>query len=151
MSAILQGYQLRTLQFGTQLIKGPLSLPASTIGTIATVTGGSILVTSMIGLVTTVIQTQACNLEIGITPSGGSSTPGGIAGNVAISALAVGNWLVPLVSAGAGGALVSSGGAGNAVFLSPPFVVPAGAITWTTSATNTGQIKWYFTYVPLDV
>lgn len=151
MSVIIQGYQLRAIQFGAQVIKGPLTLPASTIGTIATVAGGSVLVTSMLGLVTTVIQTQANNLSIGITPSGGSSAPTGIATTLNVSAMAAGDWLVPLVSSGVGGALVSSGGPGNAVFLSTPFVVPAGVITWSTSATNTGAVKWYFTYVPLDL
>jgi hypothetical protein len=152
VSVIIQGYQLRAVQFGAQVIKGPLTLPASTLGTIATVAGGSVMVTSMLGLVTTVIQTQACTISLGITPTGGSSAPAGIAtASASISAMAVGDWLVPLVSGGVGGALVLSGGPGNAVFLSPPFIVGAGAITWTTSATNTGAIKWYFTYVPLDI
>jgi hypothetical protein len=28
--------------------------------------------------------------------------------------------------------------------------VSAGTITWTTSASNTGAMRWYLTYVPLD-
>jgi hypothetical protein len=30
------------------------------------------------------------------------------------------------------------------------YIVPAGAISITTSATNTGAFKWTLTYVPLD-
>lgn len=30
------------------------------------------------------------------------------------------------------------------------FVASAGNITWTTSASNTGAIKWYCSYVPID-
>jgi hypothetical protein len=56
----------------------------------------------------------------------------------------------PLNSAGVGGVLVVGANAGAAVFLPTPFVVSAGFITWTTSASDTGQMKWYFTYVALD-
>lgn len=30
------------------------------------------------------------------------------------------------------------------------FVAPAGTITWTTSASSTGAMKWYCSYVPID-
>lgn len=150
MSVILQGYQLRSIAFGQQVIKGPSVLPATATANLATVANGAVLVTSMLGLVTTVMSATATNLELGTAPTVGTAELNGIASNVAVASLEVGTWLVPLVNAGVGGALVSGGHAGNAVFLPTPFIVAAGFITWTTSATNTGAMKWYFTYVPLD-
>jgi hypothetical protein len=150
VSTQLQGYQLRTLAFGQQVIKGPSNTPQTTTATLATVAGGSVLVTSMLGLVTTVIASGANTLALGVTPTTGTQENAGIAAAVSIASLEVGTWLTPLVSAGAAGTLVSGGHAGNAVFLPTPFVVPAGSITWTTTGSTTGQIKWYFTYVPLD-
>lgn len=152
MTAIVQGYQLRTIQFGPQLIKGPSTPPNSgSTSPIATVSGGAVLITSMLGLVTTVLSGTTGAIALGTAPTTGTAETAGIASAGVVGGNEVGTWLVPLVSAGAGGALVTGGHAGNAVFLSTPFLVSAGTITWTTSvATMTGQVKWYFTYVPLD-
>ena len=46
--------------------------------------------------------------------------------------------------------LVSGGHAGSVPWLSTPFVVPAGTITWTTGASDAGDMAWYLTYIPLD-
>jgi hypothetical protein len=152
MSVIIQGYQLRIGQFGQQIIKGPLVLPATGVtATIATVAGGSVLVTSMLGLVTTATTATSASLSIGTAPTVGTPQVAGIAAAAPITSLQVGTWIGALVNAGAAGTLVVGGTAGNAIFLPTPFLVSAGTITWTGSVgTNTGQIKWYFTYVPLD-
>jgi hypothetical protein len=153
MSVIIQGYQLRTVAFGVQLIKAATALPQSSgvSSTLATVNNGAILVTSMVGKVSTVITGTTTTLEIGTAPTVGAAAPAGIAGATAITSAAVGTWMVPLVSAGVGGLLVVGASPGNAVFLPTPFVVPAGTITLQcSSAAPTGAISWYFTYVPLD-
>lgn len=41
-------------------------------------------------------------------------------------------------------------GPGGAVSLGKEHVISPGTITWTTSASVTGAIKWYLTYIPLD-
>ena len=152
MSVIIQGYQLRTAQFGTQVIKGPSTPPNSgSSATIATITGGSVLVTSMLGLVTTVLSGSTGQVSIGTVPTTGTASTTGIAAAAVIGGKEVGTWMGPLVSAGLGGTLVVGANAGAALFLPTPFVVAAGTINWTTSvATMTGQVKWYFTYVALD-
>jgi hypothetical protein len=150
MSAIIQGYQLRTIAFGVQITKAAQNLPQTATATLATVAGGSVLVTSMIGVVSTAIQNQACNLSLGTVPTTGTASSTGLAAVASISNKEVGTMIVPLVSAGVGGTLVVGANAGASVFLPTPFVVSAGTISWTTSASNTGQMKWYFTYVPLD-
>jgi hypothetical protein len=152
MSAIIQGYQLRTAQFGTQVIKGPITPPNSgSSATIATVAGGAVLITSMLGLVTTVMSGTTGQVAIGTVPSTGTASTSAIASAAVIGGREVGTWIVPLVSAGIAGSLVIGANAGAALFLPTPFIVSAGTINWTTSvATMTGQVKWYFTYVALD-
>lgn len=150
MTAIVQGYQLREIAFGTQIIKTPAALPQSATSTLFTVAGGSVLVTSLLGLVKTVIQSTDPVLSLGTAPSVGTAETSGIATTVSIASAEAGTWLGVQAASGLGGALVNGGHAGNSVSVAPPFVVSAGTITWTTGASKTGAINWYLTYVPLD-
>lgn len=153
MSVIEQGYQLRALIFGTQVTKAAAALPQTATATLFTVSGGSVLVTLLLGEVSgTAIQNQACTLALGTVPTTGTASSTGIATATAITNKEAGTWVAPQASSGAAGALVVGGNAGAALFLQAPmaFVVPAGTITWTTSASNTGKMAWYLNYVPLD-
>jgi hypothetical protein len=150
MSLIIQGYQLRTLAFGSQVIKASQNLPQSTTATLFTVSGGAVLVTSLLGLVTTVIQSTDPVLSLGTAPTTGTAETSGIATTVSLASAEVGTWLGVQAASGVAGALINGGHAGNAVWLPASFVVSAGTITWTTGASKTGQLKWYLTYVPLD-
>ena len=150
MTTLIQGPQLRTEQFGIQVIKAAQALPQTATATLATVSGGAVMVTSMLGLVTTVIGGTATNLSLGTAPTVGTTSTTGIAAAAAITSKEAGTWVVPLVSVGVGGTLVVATNGGTAVFLPTPFIVPAGTITWTTSASTTGQMRWYFTWVALD-
>lgn len=149
MSVLIQGYQLRTIALGAQVTKSALALPQSATATLFTVAGGPVLITSLVGIVSTAIQNQACNLSLGTVPTTGTSSTTGIATATAITNKEAGTMVVPLVSAGVAGALVVGGNAGASLFLPTPFVVSAGTITWTTSASNTGNMTWYATYVPV--
>src|SRR5215831_2513013 len=107
MSTLIQGYQLRTLAFGTQVTKAAANLPQTATSTLFTISGGAVLVTSLLGLVSgTAIQNQACNLSLGTVPTVGTSSATSIATATAITNKEIGTWVVPLVSAGIGGALV---------------------------------------------
>ena len=154
MSTILQGYENRQLLLGAQVTKGPVTLPATTTGTLFTVTGGAVLVTSLIGLVTTAVQSSDPVLTLGTAPSAGTLEVAGIASTTVLTSAEVGTWVTVGQSAGLPAALVvmaTAAKAGNAVFIGgATFVVSAGTITWSTGATKTGAFKWYLTYVPLD-
>src|ERR1017187_3076225 len=80
MSTIISGPAIRTSQFGVQLIKAAQVLPQTlnTPLTLATVTGGAVLITSMLGLVTVACGATATNLSIGTIPSVGASSSTGI-------------------------------------------------------------------------
>ena len=151
MSVILQGYQLREIALGVQVQKS-WTLPASaTTVNFFTVANGAVLVTAIFGLVTTLIGSTATTVAIGTVPTIGTPETAGIATATAVTSLEAGTWLGVQSSAGLAGALVSGGHAGNTVWASAPLVVPAGSISFTTSANaGGGVIKWYLHYVPLD-
>ena len=150
MSAIIQGGQLRTLLFGDQVIKTAQALPNNTTSTLFTVAGGNVLVTSLLGVVSTACSATAQTIALGLAPSGGGTAEhAGICTAGTVTSLELGCWLSPGTSGGA--AMVTGGHAGNTVELPTPFVAPAGTVTWTTTANSvTGAVSWYLTYIPLD-
>lgn len=150
------------VSYGALVTGGAKTLPASTTGHLFTVSGGRVMLTSVSGVVTTVVQAQACTVSIGNTPSGGIAAVASIASaSGSISALAAGASLgVPAFAGGplAPAALVFTGAsgvlAGGLVGASLDdgglCVVPAGTIDWTTSATNTGAVAWTVGWVAYD-
>lgn len=134
-----------TVDLGFRVEKSSATLPATTTQNIFTVSGGEVLVTLLYGKVSTVIQTQACNLKVTSAPTTGTAVD--LAADLNVSADEAG--CIYRVE-GDGTALVgANAGAGlSAVGLSP-MIVPAGSIRIETSATNTGATGWVLFYKPL--
>lgn len=146
MSVLIQGSQLRQVLLGTKVDRPTAALPQTATGSLFTVTGGRVLVTSITGEVTTTIQTQANAIKLVATPSG-SGAVNDLSTTVESSALAAGGLLG--ATGLAGDALVKSTG-GCVSNLRNPVVVAAGSIGLNTAASNTGSVKWSLTYIPLD-
>lgn len=146
---------------GAVVTGGAKTLPASTTGHIFTVAGGRVVVTSLTGVISTVIQAQATTLSVGNTPSGGSASTASFCATLDLTGKAAGISLaVPqakasaLMASGADGTLLwstTSGAQGVAAQSGGLLLVPAGTIDVTTVATSTGAIIWTVTYVPYDV
>jgi len=152
MSSMVKGTQLRVEVFGYQATKS-WTLPASaTTNTLFTVSGGAVLVTSLIGRVTTLIGSTATTVSLGTVPTVGTGTgTTALATAVAVTSKEVGTFIGVQASSGVGGALVVGTNAGVPVFTNFDFSVNAGTITATTSANaGAGVILWYLTYIPLD-
>ena len=153
MSTIISGSQLRALLFGIRVEKTAFTLPATTSTAMFTVSGGRVLVTSLIGEVTTVVQAQACNLNVTIDPTGAGAAADLVAATE-INADAVGTFYsVSGVQADLLGSQTDGGTQVPTHALARTgrsFMVPAGSILLKTSATNTGATKWVMTYIPLD-
>ena len=131
---------------GLKVNKTAATLPATTTQNIFTVSGGRVLVTSLTGEVTTVVQAQACNLSVNhVTTVGGDIV---LASVVDINADEAGTLYVAegdgtaLVPQSSGAVLWSSG--------SGPMILAEGTINIQTSATNTGASAWELWYWPLD-
>lgn len=135
-----------TVEQWIKVSRATASLPATATTAMFTVTGGRILLKAMIGEVTTVIQTQACNYKVSSAPTVGTAVD--LASNLDITGDEVGCLYfvegdgTALIGANAGAALSGVG--------SVMAVIPTGSITVTTSATSTGAVKWDLYYMPLD-
>jgi hypothetical protein len=145
MSVIIQGDQLRTILYGTKVDRATATLPQTAAGSLFTVSGGRILLTSIVGQVTTVIQTQANNTKLQSVPTTGTTVD--LCAVLDISAKEVG-CLFGITGLFTDAMLGSNAGA--TVVPRNPIVVPVGAIKLNCAASNTGSVKWSMTYVPLD-
>lgn len=136
----------------TQVTCPSRTIPATTTDQIFRVRGGRVLVQALVGEVTTLIQTQADNMKVSSKRLDNSSAAVGtavdIAANVDITAREVGG-LYFVEGDGTAGVLSNAG----AAFIGPnggQWIAPQGEIYVTTSATNTGAMKWDIWYQPLD-
>jgi len=124
--------------------KATATLPESTQGALFTVTGRIKLI-SIIGEVTTVIETQANNTKLIANPTVGADVD--LCAALDITAGAVGtNYNITGTLANALVATVSGAG----VYQASPLIIMAGTIDLDCAATNTGSIKWTVNYEPID-
>lgn len=121
-----------------------LALPASTTGTIFTVTWVVELV-SIIWIVTTVIQTQACNCKIS-TVSNSATTD--ICANLDITAAAAQSRMS--ITGTFANAMINTAKWVPVARQATSIIVQEWTIILTTSATNTGNIRWLVRYKPLQ-
>ena len=145
MSVYNDAAAYRRAVFGEWVARATATPPATTTGSIFTVAGGKVLITSIVGTVTTNIQAQACAVNLVATPTTGAVND--LCGTVDINGLAAGGLLT--LTGLAADAMVKSTG-GGASMLRNPIVVAIGAVGFKTAATNTGSIKWDLTYVALE-
>jgi hypothetical protein len=146
MSTMIKAQDVRTIAAGILVSRATATLPATALGNIFAVSGGRILLKYLVGEVTTIIQAQACTVKVTSTPTAGTAVDLS-AVSASISGLEVGGRLT--LPAAAASALVV-GNAGGVISGASTWVVGIGNIGITTSATNTGSVKWDLVYVPLD-
>jgi hypothetical protein len=146
MSVLNNASAFRKALFGLKIDRATATLPATATGALFNVTGGRVLVTNIVGRVTTSIQAQANAIKLVATPSG-SGAVNDLSGTVESNGLAAGGLLS--ITGLAGDAMVKSTGGGVSA-LRNPVIVAAGAIGLNTAATNTGSVEWSLTFVPLD-
>lgn len=150
MSTIIQGNDLRTIRYGIKVSRATAALPQTTSSAIFTVTGGRVIVTSIVGEVTTVVQTQANNTKLLSNPTTGSSVD--LCAVKDITALEAGGFLAltPDLDATPFSVALQQQNAGAITLPVLGIVVPVGDIELSCAASNTGSVKWDLTYVPLD-
>lgn len=146
MTTIIQGSQLRKLIFGNIVTRAAAALPQTAQSAIFNVVGGDVLITSLVGEVTTAIQAQATTVQIIGNPTTGTdvnwtNSTGDINGKE------IGSTVV-LPAAFGGTALVQTAGGNGLAGIA--YLARVGTIDLKTGASSTGAMKWYLTYVPLD-
>jgi len=142
----MKGRVVRRNLYGEKVDRTAAVLPATTTGHLFQVSGGKVVVTGLVGEVTTVCDSTATTVKITSTPTTGTAVD--LTSTTAVTSKEVGALItLPLTL---GGALnVQNAGAGEMPG-AVQFVVPIGYIDCITSATNAGAVKWSVTYVPLD-
>lgn len=143
MSVIIQGSQLRTVLLGSRVEKATGTL-ASETKTLFNVTGGKVLITSIVGEVTTAV-TVANSYKLQANPTTGTT------GDL-VAATDIGTTDTP-----AGTLLGFDGIEASSIQQSPgvvptlmrPIVVNTGTIEHVSAGTD-GAITWVLTYIPLD-
>jgi hypothetical protein len=139
MSVLIQGNELRTLLGGSAPVtKATGTLAADTVA-LFTIAGGMVVVTSLVGVVTTAI-TVANSYKLQINPTTGTTTDICAATDIGTADTAAGDILCP---AGVSGIVrgIATYGAG--------LVLPIGQIEHVSGGTD-GAITWYATWFPLE-
>lgn len=145
MATQVAGKSLRTLTYGAKVDKATAALPQTTTGTLFTVTGGRIILTNIIGEVTTIIQTQANATKLVSTPTTGTAVD--MCATLDITADEVG-CLYTITGLPTDAMYGPNAGLGQA--MSRWLIIPVGTIKLSCAASNTGSVKWSMTYIPLD-
>ena len=126
------------------VVRATATLPQTTAEALYTITGGRILLVSIIGEVTTVIQTQANNTKLTFNPTAtGSSTD--ICANLSTTADAVGTLygITGTIANAMTENMLMAVDQGN-------LILSEGTIDLNCAASNTGSVKWDMFYIPLD-
>lgn len=133
---------------GKRVERATAALPATTASAIFTIGTGRVAITSIIGEVTTVIQTQANNTKLTYDPTATGATQD-LCAVLDISADAVGTLYsitgTPATAMGDALNFMSSN-----KMLAQPLILKPGSILLDCAATNTGSVKWTVTWVPYD-
>lgn len=138
---------IRTAQLGVKVDRATAALPSSTLGNIFTVAGGRVLITSLVGEVTTVLGAGANTITIGTAPTVGTGSATALGTSATITTAAVGSH----IAANPGGAAVIDVSTQAGVLVQAAgFLTDPGSVTVTTTATVTGSVKWSITYIPYD-
>jgi len=142
--------QVARAAFGWRVDRAAAVVPtvAQSPQTIFTITGGRILLRALVGEITTVFSGTVYTLKVTSSPAANGS-PVDLSTALTMTSFTLGAH----VTLGATvGAALSHDNAGNATLLLPvpALLLPAGAITLTGSATQTGAMKWSLHYVALD-
>lgn len=148
MTTLIRNQDVRLVAGGIAVARATATLPASTLGNIFTVSGGRILLVGLVGEVTTAIQNQACTVSIGTAPTVGTGSATALGTASSVIAAPIGTHIAAAPGAAATVDLSTQAGV---LFQAARFIINAGSITITTSATNTGSVKWDLLYIPLDL
>jgi hypothetical protein len=145
MTAIISGSQLRTLLLGNRVAATSYSIATET-KSLFTVSGGTVLVTSLVGLVTTAM-TVANTIKLQANPTTGVTGDLCAATDLGTTDTLAGN-LISFQGLKGDSAITNVGAIQT---LKAPIAVAAGAIEQVTTGTSPdGAITWVLTYIPWD-
>ncbi len=133
---------------GFRVDRDAATLPQGVDGALFTISGGRVLLTSIIGEVTVEIETQANNTKLKLNPTA-TGVDQDLCAVLSITADAVGELYT--ISGVVGDALRSDLLIGlNSLLGAGGMILSEGDIELDCAASNTGEIKWTLFYLPID-
>lgn len=146
MASQVPGVALRLNILGTKVDKTSATLPATTNQTLFTIAGGRVILTGIVGEVTTAVQAQACAAKLTSAPTVGTAV------DLCATLDITGDELGTLygITGTFATAMVGTNAGATVLPTAVGLVIPIGVIRLNTAATNTGATKWSMTYIPLD-
>lgn len=133
---------------GKRVERATAALPATTTSALFTIGTGRVAITSIVGEVTTVIQTQANNTKLTFDPTAAGATQD-LCAVLDITADAVGT-MYSITGTPATALQDSLNFVSSNKMLAQPLILKPGSILLDCAATNTGSVKWTVTWVPYD-
>lgn len=135
---------------GKRVERATAALPQTTTGALFTIGTGRVAITSIVGEVTTVIQTQVNNTKLQFDPTAAGATQD-LCAVLDISADAVGTmYSITGTPATALGDSLNFVSADKMLPHSRPLILKPGQILLNCAASNTGSVKWTVTWIPYD-
>lgn len=141
MASSIPGRQIRIAKYGITVTRNASNLAQTGNLNLFQITGGRVLITTIVGEVTTAIQAQANAVKLQATNASATTD---MSGTADVNGLGVG------VLFGINGTPSVAALLGASVPQNNEFIVASGFIRMNAAASNTGQMKWLVTYIPLD-
>ena len=143
MASQIAGSTLRNAVYGIKVERAAAALPQTATGNLFQILNGRVLVTALVGEITTAVQAQATTIKLNALAST-PNTNADMCATVDLNAAAVGQLL------GITGVLATAMTLGPFVPQPNEQVFAPGFIRAITGASSTGAVKWTLTYIPID-
>lgn len=151
MSVLNPNEGLRKAILGVRVHRETQALPAdASAEALFTIAGGRVIVTSLVGRVTTALQAQANAVKLQYNPTA-TGTTFDLCTAVETNGDAVGQTYYIAGDVATPGALLVGGAVGQANPVFPkPLLLDAGTIDVDCADGGTGSVEWTVTYIPYD-
>ena len=138
----------REITQGIKVVRATAALPQTAAGALFTIAGGKVGVVSLVGEVTTVIQTQADNTKLTFDPTDAGATQD-LCAVLDITGDAVGT-MYSITGTPATALQDALNFLSSNKVLAQPLILKPGQILLDCAASNTGSVKWDLIYYPYD-
>ncbi len=132
---------------GFRVEKATATLPQTGDGALFTISGGRVMLTMLVGEVTTAIQNQANATKVKFNPDA-TGVDQDLCATLDIDNDAVGELYT--LSGVVGDAMRSDLLIGAGTLQGAPLILSEGSIELDSAANNSGSVKWTLWYIPID-
>lgn len=150
-NTMYKNYDVRLFSLGLAVDRATAQLPQGATADIFAVTGGNIILTQLVGEVTTALGAVATTIKAISTPAAAGTAATDLCAASADQTGATVGTHYSLPADKATGLVVDGATRSGYPDACPKWLVPPGKIRLTVTGNNvTGRVKWTLCYIPLD-